>query len=84
MFDVERTRALWETVFKAPRSIAGRDLWVDRPSVGIPYLYLRTGLVLSAALTQLGKQDEAKRVLAQVYSIARSTQLEDVVAAASR
>ena len=83
-FDLDRTRALWETAFKAPRSMAQRDLWVDRPSAGIPYLYLRTGLVLDAALTQLGKRDEEARIRRQVDSIARATQLEDVIASSSR
>ena len=83
-FDLERTRALWETAFKAPHSIGKRTLWVDRPSAGIPYLYVRTGLVLSAALTQMGRRDEATRIRAQVDSIARATQLENVVANAPR
>ncbi len=83
-FDVETTRALWESVFKAPASLARRELWVDRPSAGIPYLYLRTSLVLSAALAQTGKTEEAARVRAQAERIARSTQLEDVLASVSR
>jgi hypothetical protein len=83
-FDVETTRALWETTFTAPNSIAKRDLWVDRPSVGIPYLYVRTGLVLSTALAQMGRTDEAAKIRAQVERIARATQLEDVLASASR
>jgi hypothetical protein len=79
-FDVETTRALWETVFRAAKSMANRDLWVDRPSAGIPYLYVRTGLVLSTALAQTGRADEAARIRAQVERIARATQLEDVLA----
>ena len=82
--DVETTRALWETVFKAPKSIASRELWVDRPSAGIPFLYMRTGLVLSRALTQLGHADEAARIRAQVEKIARATQLDDLLAGASQ
>jgi Protein of unknown function (DUF2723) len=79
-FDVETTRVLWETAFRAPRSIANRELWVDRPSAGIPFLYLRTGLVLSSALTQLGRADDAARIRAQVEKIARATQLDDLLA----
>ena len=81
-FDVETTRALWETVFRAPRSLAERELWVDRPSAGIPFLYVRTGLVLSAALAQTGRIDEARRIRAQAEGIARATQLDDVLASA--
>jgi len=83
-FDVETTRTLWETVFKAPASLAKRERWVDRPSAGIPYLYLRTSLVLSSALAQAGRTDEAARVRAQAERIARATQLEEVLASVSR
>jgi hypothetical protein len=80
-FDAPTTRALWETTFKAPASLAKRDLWVDRPSVGIPYLYVRTALILSDALKQLGFKDEAARIAVQANTIARATQLEDWLAA---
>lgn len=83
-FDALTTRALWETVFKAPASLAKRGLWVDRPSAGIPFLYVRTGLELSVALEQLGLKDDAARIRAQAERIARATQLEDVLAGTSR
>jgi len=83
-FDLETTRVLWETVFKAPKSMAQRELWVDRPSAGIPYLYVRTGLVLSTGLAQLGRADEAARIRAQVEAVARATQLDEVLASASQ
>jgi len=79
-FDVETTRVLWETTFRAPKSIANRELWVDRPSAGIPFLYLRTGLVLSSALTRLGRAEDAAGIHAQVEKIARATQLDDLLA----
>ena len=83
-FDAATTRALWETVFKAPASLAKRDLWIDRPSAGIPYLYVRTGLELSATLDQLGFKAEGARVRAQTERIARATQLEDLLGSGSR
>ena len=83
-FDLEATRALWETVFRAPKSMANRDLWVDRPSAGIPFLYLRTGLVLTTALAQMGRTEEAARIRAQIDKIARATQLDDVLARVSQ
>jgi hypothetical protein len=81
---VQTTRTLWETVFRGSASLARRELWVDRPSAGIPFLYVRTGLVLSAALAQAGRSDEATLIRAQVEKIARATQLEDVLASTSR
>ena len=80
-FDIATTRALWETTFKAPQSIAKRDLWVDRPSAGIPYLYLRTGMELAAALDAKGRNQESEKIRAQIAAIAHATQLEDLLAA---
>jgi len=81
-FDVETTRALWQTDFRGPASLAKREMWVDRPSAGIPFLYVRTGLMLSSALARTGRPDEAARMRAQVERIARATQLDDVLASA--
>jgi hypothetical protein len=83
-FDAQSTRTLWETTFRAPASLAKRDLWVDRPSVGIPYLYVRTALILSDALKELGLTDEAAKIAAQANQIARATQLEGWLAAAQK
>jgi hypothetical protein len=82
--DLETTRVLWETVFKAPKSMSRRDLWVDRPSAGIPFLYLRTGLDLTVALTQRGQSAEAARIRSQTEAIAHATQLDEILAQASR
>ncbi|MEP6550442.1 MAG: DUF2723 domain-containing protein, partial [Gemmatimonadales bacterium] len=84
LLDVETTRALWKTVFKGPKSLAQRDLWVDRPSVSIPYLYIRTGLELSTVLAQSGHADQAARIRSQVDRIAHGTQLDDVLASITR
>jgi hypothetical protein len=82
--DVETTRALWENTFKAPKSIASRDLWVDRPSIGIPFLYIRTALTLSTALAQRGQDDEASRIAAQAERIAHATQLQALISGTRR
>ena len=84
LLDLETTRALWETVFRGPASLARRELWVDRPSVSIPFLYMRTGLLLMSALEQSGRTDEVARIRVQVERIARAAQLEDVLANAHR
>jgi hypothetical protein len=82
--DAPTTRVLWETVFKAPASLAKRTMWVDRPSAGIPYLYVRTGLELSATLDQLGLKQEAAKIRAQTVQIARATELEELLGSDSR
>jgi hypothetical protein len=83
-FDAPTTLALWETAFKAPKSLATRDLWVDRPSASIPFLYVRTGLELSTTSSQRGATGEAAKLRAQAERIARGAQLEDVFAALTR
>jgi hypothetical protein len=83
-FDLQTTRQLWEKTFRAPASLAQRELWVDRPSAGIPFLYIRTGSELSAALSEAGLTGEASRIFAQTQRIARGTQLEQLLANTSQ
>jgi hypothetical protein len=83
-FDLQTTRQLWEKTFRAPASLAQRELWVDRPSAGIPFLYIRTGSELSAALNEAGLTGEASRIFAQTQRIARGTQLERLLANTSQ
>jgi hypothetical protein len=76
MIDVPRTEELWKD-FKAPASLIKKNDWVDRPSVGIPYLYVSTGVLLYEALEQQGKANEARSVIAEARKIASATQLQD-------
>jgi hypothetical protein len=78
--DLQTTRALWETDFLAPNSLPRHSPWVDRPSAGIPYLYVRTGAALSAALTERGLSPEANRIMAQTQRIAKATGFEELLA----
>ena len=41
--DVKRSFALWSTVFVGQKSIISRGDWVDKPSAGIPALYVSAG-----------------------------------------
>jgi len=54
--DVRRTRALWDS-FGAPRAFVARGDWVDRPSIGIPALYISTAFQLAEVM--LGRGDTA-------------------------
>jgi hypothetical protein len=78
--DVKRTKTLWDSVFTGQRSIATRDDWVDRPSVGIPYLYVATGLMLSEALQTIGDTANASRVIADSRKVAQAVRLDDLLA----
>jgi hypothetical protein len=76
MVDVPRTLALWKE-FRAPTSLIRKNDWVDRPSVGIPYLYVSTGVLLSEALQEQGKNKEAADILGTAKQVASATQLQE-------
>jgi hypothetical protein len=78
--DVARTKVLWDSVFTGQKSLARRHDWVDRPSVGIPYLYVATGLMLSEVLQATGRQAEAARVLNEAKQVAQAVKLTDLLA----
>src|SRR3569832_1693159 len=62
--DVKRTTDLWTQVYQAPKSIVAKDKWIDKPSIGIPALYISTGFLLSDLLQREGNAPLAGRVLA--------------------
>ncbi len=76
MVDVPRTMELWKD-FKAPASLIKKNDWVDRPSVGIPYLYVSTGVLLYEALDAQGKKNEATAILEKAKQLAAATQLQE-------
>ena len=79
-FDVKRTQALWDSVFMGPQSLIRRGDWIDRPSVGIPYLYIATGASLSEALRAQGKVAAAQQVLGTARQVAQAVRLSDLFA----
>ena len=77
MVDLPRSEALWKE-FKAPAAFIRKNEWVDRPSVGIPYLYVQTGVVLQDALQQRGRTKEAGDAMQLARAVARATRLEEL------
>jgi hypothetical protein len=67
---VERSYALWNDVFTATKSLAARNGWVDDASVGIPDLYVISGVTLAEALAQSGQVDKSRAVYEQAKGIA--------------
>jgi hypothetical protein len=53
--------------------------WIDQPSVGIPYLYVATGLELSEALAQRGEKAEANKVWTTAKQVATAVHLERII-----
>jgi hypothetical protein len=82
-FDVARTKTLWNDVFKAPKSLVRRGDWIDQPSVGIPYLYVATGLELAETL-RTRDPATAQKVLDDTKGLARAVRLESAVANAEQ
>jgi hypothetical protein len=73
--DVGRTVALSKE-FKAPAALIKKNDWVDRPSVGIPYLYVATSFLLSEALAKQGDVAGSAAALAQAKAVAKATKLD--------
>ena len=71
--DVKRSLALWNTVFVGQKSIIARGDWVDKPSAGIPALYVSAGIVLADALRATGKTAEAQSVVVTAKNIAQAS-----------
>jgi hypothetical protein len=78
-FDVPRSDSLWNHVFLGPQSVLNTGDWIDRPSVGIPYLYVATGMELAEALKQQGKTAEAQAVFNMSKRVASAVRLDELV-----
>ena len=77
--DVARTKALWTNVFAGQKAILKKGRWVDRPSVGIPYLYVSTGLILAEGLSTNPEERAAvTQVLDTTRQLAKVTRLGDI------
>ena len=70
MVDVKRSYELWSKVFTATTSLAARKGWVDDASVGIPDLYVISGVTLAEALAQSGQIARSDSVYQQSKGIA--------------
>jgi hypothetical protein len=79
--DVKRTTTLWNDVFKAPKSLIARGDWIDQPSIGIPYLYIATGLELTDALRG-NNPTMSKKVLEDTRAVANAMRLGGALASA--
>ncbi len=77
--DVSRSLDLWQNVFVGPRSVLHTGDWIDRPSVGIPYLYVATGMELAEALRSQGRLGEADKVFDTSKQVATAVRLEELV-----
>jgi hypothetical protein len=75
--DIGRTRALTQA-FKAPPSLVKKNKWVDKASVGIPYLYVSTQFVLAEALNASGDRAGSDKAIEEAIKVAKATGLGDL------
>ena len=73
--DFERSKALWNDVYRAPEALAKEGDWIDRASIGIPYTYAFTGTVLSEAMKARGDTKGADTVMNRVRSIVKAARI---------
>jgi hypothetical protein len=74
--DVTRSAALWSDIYTGNRSLAARNGWVDDASVGIPDLYVISGLTVSEALANAGRGSASDSVFRDARAIAKAMRRE--------
>ncbi|HYV99177.1 MAG TPA: DUF2723 domain-containing protein [Gemmatimonadaceae bacterium] len=76
--DVTTTKALWDD-FVGPPALIKKNKWIDKPSIGIPFLYVTAGLSLSEGLLMRGDSLGAEKVMGRVKGISSAVRMSDVV-----
>jgi len=74
--DVDRTKALWDSVYRAPEALIKEGDWIDRASFGIPYTYAFTGAVLAEAMQRRGDDKAANIIMNRVKGIVKAARIE--------
>ncbi|MDQ8153590.1 MAG: DUF2723 domain-containing protein [Gemmatimonadota bacterium] len=80
--DVARMKSL-TAEYRAPAALEKKNKWVDKASVGIPYLYVSTNYVLAEALNNLGDKAGSDKALDAAMRVAKATGLGDLFAGAT-
>ena len=74
--DVDRGKALWNDVYRAPEALIREGDWIDRASFGIPYTYAFTGAILAEAMQRKGDQKTADAIKGRVRAIVKAARIE--------
>ena len=82
--DVPRSRTLWNQVFQGPRAIIKGGDWIDQPSVGIPYLYVATGIELAEALKAGQDVAAGRQVFEETRKVAETVRLQELTQGAEQ
>ena len=81
LVDVRRSLALWEE-FLAPASLIRRGDWVDRPSQGIPFLVVNTGIITSEAVARAGDEAKADEIMETARQVGIAANFGDILGGA--
>ena len=73
--DVARTRDLWYNDFLGPQAVIKRGLWVDKASVGIPYIYITSAVDLADIAQQRGDTAESRKLMETARKLGDATDL---------
>jgi hypothetical protein len=73
--DVDRSKALWDTVYHAPEALMREGDWIDRASANIPYFYAYTGAVLAEAISRRGDDGAVTAILNRVNNISKAARV---------
>jgi hypothetical protein len=73
--DYERTKALWNEVYRAPEALIKEGDWIDRASFGIPYTYAFTGAILNQVMQARGDTVGANAVMNRVKAIVKAARI---------
>jgi len=74
--DFERTKTLWNDVYRAPDALMKEGDWIDRASFGIPYTYAFTGAILKEAMQARGDTKGADTVMNRVRGIVKAARIQ--------
>jgi hypothetical protein len=74
--DVDRSKALWDSVYRAPQALIKEGDWIDRASFGIPYTYAFTGALLAEAVNARGDVKSANAIRDRVRAIVKAARIE--------
>jgi hypothetical protein len=74
--DLDRSKVLWDTVYRAPDALMKEGDWIDRASIGIPYTYAFTGAVLAEGMSRKGDERAANAIMDRVKRIVKAARIE--------
>jgi hypothetical protein len=74
--DLDRSKALWDTVYHAPEALVKEGDWIDRASIGIPYTYAFTGAMLAEGMSRKGDERAATAIMDRVKRIVKAARIE--------